>query len=250
MNTSLSRLVRTELRLITREPLTLVFVYAFPVVTMLIIGGAFGSKPTDGFDWVNPSHWYVASYLTVVIAATGLIMVPVHLASYRERGVLRRFAVAGFPRWSFALAQLVSGLVAIAAGCAILLGVAIPVYGVPSTHELARVVAAVVLGSVAFVSLGVLLGTVLSSARSAQAVGLMLFFPSFLLGAGGPPPNAMGSTLRSIAGYLPLTRVTDAVRGPWLGTGSATGSLAIVAAMAVVATFLAVRRSALSPGLG
>ena len=55
------------------------------------------------FDWVNPSQWYVASYLTVVIAATGLIMVPVHLASYRERGVLRRFAAAGFPdgrsRW-------------------------------------------------------------------------------------------------------------------------------------------------------
>jgi ABC-2 type transport system permease protein len=99
MNTSLGRLVRTELTLMTREPLTLTFVFVFPVVTMLIIGGAFGTKPDVAFDWVNPSHWYVASYLTVVIAATGLIMVPVHLASYRERGVLRRFAAAGFPRW-------------------------------------------------------------------------------------------------------------------------------------------------------
>lgn len=250
MNTPLFRLVRTELRLVTREPLTLVFVFAFPVVTMLIIGGAFGTRPNAGFDMVNPSHWYVASYLTVVIAATGLIMVPVHLASYRERGVLRRFAVAGFPRASFALAQMVAGLAAIAAGSAILLAVAVPVYGVPSTHELARVLAAAALGSVAFVSLGVLLGTVLPSARSAQAVGLMLFFPSFLLGAGGPPPNVMGSTLRSIAGYLPLTRVTDAVRGPWLGTGDATGSLAIVAGLALVATVLAVRRSALSAGQG
>src|SRR6201986_3059503 len=97
------RLWRFELRLMVREPLTLVFVFVFPVVTMLIIGGSFGTSPTVAFDWVNPSHWYVASYLTVVIAATGLIMVPVHLASYRERGVLRRFAVAGLPRWSFAL---------------------------------------------------------------------------------------------------------------------------------------------------
>ena len=116
----------------------------------------------------------------------------------------------------------------------------------PSTHQLARVVAGVVLGSVAFVSLGVLLGTVLPSARSAQAVGMVLFFPSFLLGAGGPPPNAMGSALRTIADYLPLTRVTDAVRGPWLGTGSATGSLLVVALLAVAATALAVRRSALA----
>jgi ABC-2 type transport system permease protein len=246
MTNAAGRLVRIELMLMTREPMTLIFVFVFPVVTMLIIGGSFGTKPTVGFDWVNPAQWYVASYLTVVIAATGLVMVPVHLASYRERGVLRRFAAAGFPTWSFALAELVTGLTAIVAGSAILLGVAAPIYGLPSTHELGRVVVAVVLGAVAFVSIGVLLGTVLPSARSAQAVGMVLFFPSFLLGAGGPPPHVMGSALRSIASYLPLTRVTDAVRGPWLGTGTATGSLAIVAALAVVATVLALQRSALA----
>jgi ABC-2 type transport system permease protein len=245
MNTAVGRLVRTELTLMTREPLTLIFVFVFPVVTMLIIGGSFGTSPTVAFDWVNPSHWYVASYLTVVIAATGLIMVPVHLASYRERGVLRRFAAAGFPRWSFALAQLVTGLVAIAAGSAILLIVAAPVYGLPPMHRMAQVAAAFALGAVAFVSIGVLLGAVLPSARAAQAVGLTLFFPSFLLGAGGPPPHVMGAALRGIAGYLPLTRVTDAVRAPWLGTGTATSSLIVVAVLAVVAAALAVRRSAL-----
>src|SRR5690348_9087537 len=104
MKGSVRRLVHTELTLMKRDPLTLTFVFAFPVLTMLIIGGAFGTKPDVGFDWTNPSHWYVASYVTVVIAATGFIMLPVHLASYRERGVLRRFAVAGFPRWSFPLA--------------------------------------------------------------------------------------------------------------------------------------------------
>ncbi len=245
MNTAVGRLVRTELTLMTREPLTVIFVFVFPVVTMLIIGGSFGTTPTVAFDWVNPSHWYVASYLTVVIAATGLIMVPVHLASYRERGVLRRFAAAGFPRWSFALAQLVTGLVAVAAGSAILLVVAAPVYGLPPMHQMGRVVAAFALGAVAFVGIGVLLGAVLPSARAAQAVGLILFFPLFLLGAGGPPPHVMGSALRGIAGYLPLTWVTDAVRDPWLGTGTATGSLIVVAVLAVAAATLAVRRSAL-----
>src|ERR1700729_1486463 len=114
MSTAVGRLTRTELRLMTREPLTLTFVFVFPVVTMLIIGGSFGTQPTVAFDWTNPSQWYVASYLTVVMAATGLIMLPVQLASYRERGVLRRFAAAGFPRWAFPLAQLVTGLAAVA----------------------------------------------------------------------------------------------------------------------------------------
>ncbi|MDQ6803566.1 MAG: hypothetical protein M3065_01070 [Actinomycetota bacterium] len=177
MTTSFGRLLKAELKLMLRDPLVLTFVFVFPVLTMLIIGGSFGTEPDPGFANRNPSHWYVASYLTVVIAATGLIMLPVHLASYRERGVL--------------------------------------------------------------------LGMLLPSARAAQAVGLMLFFPSFLLGAGGPPPHAMGATMRSIADVLPLSQVTDAVRDPWLGLGTATGSLIVVAVLAAGASVLAARRATL-----
>ena len=93
MSTTVGRLVRAELRLMTRDPLVLTFVFAFPIVTMLIIGGAFGTRPDPAFDGTNPSHWYVASYLTVVIAATGLVMLPVHLASLpraRRAAPLRR----------------------------------------------------------------------------------------------------------------------------------------------------------------
>ena len=245
MNSAVGRLVQAELKLMMRDPLVLTFVVAFPIVTMLIIGGAFGTQPDRAFDFVNPAHWYVASYLTVVIAAMGLVMLPVHLASYRERGVLRRFAAAGFPRWSFPISQLIVGLATTTVSCALLLAVAAPVYGIPPVHAWWRVAAALALGSVAFVSIGVVLGSVLPSARSAQAVGLLIFFPSFLLGAGGPPPHVMGSVVRQVAGPLPLTLLTNAVREPWLGLGSATGSLAAVAALAVAATALAARRTAL-----
>jgi ABC-2 type transport system permease protein len=242
---AVSRLIRAELRLVRRDPLTLTFVFAFPVVTMLIIGGSFGRSPDDAFGGVDPAHWYVASYLTVVIAATGLIMLPVHIASYRERGVLRRFAVAGFGRWSFAAAQLTLGLVTIAVAGVLLLAVAAPVYGVPAVAAPWRVGAALAAGSVLFVSIGVLLGTLLPSARSAQAVGLLLFFPSFLLGSGGPPPGVMNAGLRAAADPLPLTLVTRAVREPWLGIAPATSSLLAVAALALVAAVVATRRGAL-----
>lgn len=239
------RLIRAELRLMVRDPLTLFFVFAFPVLTMLIIGGSFGTAPDDAFDNVNPAHWYVASYFTVVIGATGLVMLPVHIASYRERGVLRRFAVAGFPRWSFAVAELVVGMVMIVVSAVLLLVVAAPVYGIPPVHQWWRVVAGVAVGSVAFVSIGVLLGSVLKTARSAQASGLLLFFPSFLLGVGGPPPNVMGSAVKHLSAVLPLALVTNSIRDPWLGIGSGTGSLIAASALAVIALTWAVRRSAL-----
>ncbi|HEY3090091.1 MAG TPA: ABC transporter permease [Jatrophihabitantaceae bacterium] len=245
MNTAVGRLVRAELKLMVRDPLVLTFVFAFPIVTMLIIGGSFGTTPDPDFAGARPSQWYVASYFTVVIAATGMIMLPVHLASYRERGVLRRFLASGFPRFSFAVAQFIVGLLVTAVAAALLLVVAAPVYGIPAVHVPWRVAVGIAAGAVAFVSGGVLLGSLLPSARAAQAVGLLLFFPSFLLGSGGPPPAVMGSALRDVADVLPLTQVTKAIREPWLGLGSATPSLIVVSLLAVLAMVVAARRAAL-----
>jgi ABC-2 type transport system permease protein len=55
----------------------------------------------------------------------------------------------------------------------------------------------------------------------------------------------MGSVVKQVAGPLPLTLLTNAVRAPWLGLGTATGSLIGVAVLAVAATAVAARRTAL-----
>lgn len=231
---SVLALVRSELRLVLREPLVLAFVFAFPVVTVLVIAGSFEVND-DGFGGVEPAQWYVASYLAVVIAAIGLVMVPVHLAAYRERGVLLRFTAAGFPQWAFAIAQLVVGVVLTLVASAVLLAVAAPVYGLPPVQEPVRVVLAVLLGALCFTAIGLLIGSLVPNARAAQGLGLLAFFPSFLLGGGGPPPSVMSDAMQQVSNVLPLTHVTDAIREPWLGLASGTGHLLVVIAVLVVA---------------
>jgi ABC-2 type transport system permease protein len=232
--TTLRKLVLTELKLLVREPLVLAFVLAFPIVTVLVLGGVFAADD-PAFQGVEPAQWYVAGYTAVVIAAIGLVMLPVHLASYRERGVLRRFAAAGFPRWSFACAELVVGLVVTAVACGVLLATAGIVYGVPAVEAPVRTFAGLGAGAVAFVSIGLLLGSLAPTARAAQGIGLLAFFPVFLLGGGGPPPDAMTSVMRGISDVIPLTYVTRAVQQPWLGLGTGAADLVVVAAIAVVA---------------
>jgi len=80
-----------------------------------------------------------------------------------------------------------------------------------------------VLGAFAFISIGIALGMALPSARSAQGLGMLLFFPFFLLGGAGPPPDAMGDPMSSIANVVPLTHVVRSIQEPWLDLGSPTG---------------------------
>ena len=124
-----------------------------------------------------------------------------------------------------------SGVVGVAltlAGCAVLLAVAAPAYGLPPVQRPLAVAAGVLAGAVAMTGIGLLVGGLVPSARAAQGVGLLAFFPSFLLGGGGPPPSVLGAGTRAVASLLPLTHVTEAIRDPWLGLGSGTGDLLAV----------------------
>jgi ABC-2 type transport system permease protein len=236
------RLLSSELRLLLREPLVLAFVIAFPVITVLVLGGVFDDDD-EAFEGALPSDYYIAAYFGVVIAAVGLIMLPVHIASYRETGVLRRFDAAGFPRWSFPASQLIMGAVFIAIGAVFLLATAAVAYGLPGIEDTGRTMVGIVAGSLAFISIGVLLGTLLPNARSAQGAGMLLFLPMFLLAGGGPPPGVMSPVMNDVATGLPLTHVVRAIQEPWLGIGTGTDHLASVVVMFVGATLLTLART-------
>lgn len=228
------RVYLSEMRLFLREPQVLIFVLGFPVLMVLVLGGVFGTDTDDsGFEYVNPSHFYVASYFGVVLAAIGLMMLPGHIASYRERGVLRRYDTAGFARWVFPTVQYLCGLTFALMGFATLLVTATAAYGIPTMGDVPRTLAGLAAGTFAFISIGVALGMLYPTARAAQGMGLTMFFPMFLLAGGGPPPEALTDTMRNVASWLPLTHVIRAAQEPWLGLGDGQDHLIIVGALFV-----------------
>ena len=159
----------------------------------------------------------------MVIAAIGLVMLPVHLATYRERGILRRFDVSRYPRWALPAAWIVVAMVITAVAVAVLLVTGQLVYGLPAPDNLLAVAAGTLLGAFSFISIGIAVGLVMPSARSAQGLGMLLFFPFFLLGGAGPPPDAMGDPMSTIANVVPLTHVVRSIQEPWLDLGTPTG---------------------------
>ncbi|MEU9047783.1 MULTISPECIES: ABC transporter permease [unclassified Kitasatospora] len=120
---------RTEFRLFRREPFSVVFVLAFPLMMMVLLAAVFGNKQADAekiqngmLVWrgVTPANYYTAASVAVIVAAIGLMTLPITLTSYRERGILRRFRASSVPAWSLvalltvALATFVAGTLVMA----------------------------------------------------------------------------------------------------------------------------------------
>lgn len=233
---ALPALVGTEFRLLSREWAAMVFAFAFPTLLMLILAGVFGSEATPEYGGVTPAEYYVADYLVVPLGALALLGLPVLLATYRERGVLRRFVASGVRIGSVVAAQAVVTAVLVLLGAGVVLAVAAPTYGVPAMQDEARVVAGFATGTVTMIAIGLVLGLTAPTARSAQAIGLLAFLPMWLLGAGGPPRAVLPEVMGRISDVLPLGRAAAAVREPWLGTGSTAADLTVLAIWLAVAS--------------
>lgn len=235
-------LVWTELKLLFREPLVLVVSLLFPIMLMVLLLASFSGDTDPVFAGVGGSEFYVTAYLAASVAAMGFMGTPTHLASYRSSGVLRRFRAASVPAGSLVVTQTAVIAVLAVVGTTIMLALAYSGWDVATPASVPGVVLGFVVGILAFAGIGTLLGAIMPTARAAQGLGLLLFFGTFFLVGGGPPPGVLPDTLNTIASWTPTGLLVDAIRSPWIGNGNDVGALVTLGAVAVVTATLAVRR--------
>jgi len=241
------RLTMIELRLLAREPMVGVALVGFPLVTVLVLAGVFGQAPDPEFGGVAPDDHYLAGYIGVVVAAMGLITIPVHLATHRELGVLRRFRAAGLSAGAMVVSEIVLGAVLGTVAAAVVLVTGAAVYGLQAPIDPLGVLGWYVVGLTCFIAIGVALGSLLPTGRSAAALGNLIFVPAFLLGGGGPPRAVMTSTMQAVSDVLPLSHVIGGLRHAWLGTTDDPHTLwwpLLVAVLAILAAVRTARRRA------
>lgn len=223
-------LIAIEARLLLRDWNVLVFAFVFPAFVMLILAGVFGTQPSGGFGNRRPDDYYVAASIGVPVIALALVGLPVALAAYRERGVLRRLEAFGISRLAVVGAQAAVTCVLVLVGAAVVLALAVPTYGVPHLVHPALMLAGLLASTVTLMLLGIAIGLAAPSARAAQAIGLLAFFPLYLLGGGGPPRGAMTGAMHVISDVIPSS--VPAIVEPWLGLGGVGSQMLVLAGWA------------------
>ncbi len=238
---TLTKMTWLELKLFLREPLTVLFAFALPITILFVMGGVFGNESDPGvYRGVGAMNYYIPAYIALVVASVGLISLPTHLATNRERGVLRRYRASGIPTFTVATSQVVVTLVIGAVSALLLVLVGVPVHDVVAASSIPLVLLGFVVSTLVFASLGILLGAVLPSSRSAQALGVMLWFVMLMIGGAGPPPEVLTGTLATIGDWTPLRYTIEIIQDGWLGLDPGSAWL-VALATTLIASLLAVR---------
>jgi ABC-2 type transport system permease protein len=246
---TLYKFTLVEMKLFIREPVTMFFTFALPLLFLFVMGGVFGkvSGSFAGFRGLPAMDFYTPAYIALVLTSAAIVGLPGHITGYRERGVLRRFRASSLSGWRVFGAQgLVSFITASLGGILILIA-AVFAFHVKLPQNPLLVLLSFFVSAISFTSLGLLLGAVLPNSRTAQGVGLVLFFVMLILGGAGPPPEVMTHTMRLIGDFTPLRHSVTLLQDAWSGLGWNWSEFGIMGAIVVVclpvAAFLIRRNS-------
>jgi ABC-2 type transport system permease protein len=123
--------------------------------------------------------------------------------------------------------------VAIAAAV-VLLAAARPAYPYSAPQSWLGVVLGFVVALISFLALGLLITALFPTTRAAQSVGLVLFFPLYLISGAAPPPSVLPSVMREVADFDPLNYAVRALQDPWFGYGITMTNLVVLAGIGVI----------------
>jgi ABC-2 type transport system permease protein len=233
-------LVRTEAILNVREIIPLLWGTGFPVALLAVLG-VFSTGPDKSLGGFS----LVASYEPVLIAFSvatfALQGVPIVLAGYRERGILRRLNATPVGAGRLLAAQLTVSLgltlvsvIGIVVVGRLAFGVALP--GQPAAFGLA-----LILTAGAMLGLGLLVAALARTGRVAGAVAAMLFLPLMFFAGLWTPQATMPAALRRIGDDTPLGAAVAALQHAMAGQWPSLASFAVLAGYAVVFGLLAWR---------
>lgn len=230
-----------ELKLYMREPVGVFFTMAFPLLLLFLFGSIYGNEPSPFFNGLGSVDNSIPGYIGMIIGTIGMVGLPITLSNYRQQGILRRFRASPLQPGTILWAQVVVNVVVALLGVGLLAVAARLAYKLILPAAPLAVILAIVLGGLSFLALGFVLAGLLPSPRTAQAVGMALFYPMLFLSGAAIPRQVMPDGLQRIANYLPLTHVVKLIEGLWFKGNWNLLSLGVVVGLLAVCLLISQR---------
>lgn len=203
---SFSTMLKTELKLSIRGMDMVIFATIMPVVVTVILGIIYGVKPAfEGADYTffEQSFGAVAS---IGVCAAGVMGMPLVIADYRHKKILKRFRVTPIsPSMLLAVQVTINALYSIVSAVLVYL-VSVVFFGYSMNGSALLFTATFFLIMISVFSLGMMVAGIAKDIKTAQILCSILYFPMLIFSGATLPYEVMPSIMQKLANIMPLTQ--------------------------------------------
>lgn len=204
MMSALYRLTVAEAKLFLREPMAVGFGVLFPAALLLGLGAIPALRePSEEFGGARFVDFWAPTALVLGLGIVGLQHIPVAVATYRERGILRRMSTTPVHPGKVLAAQLIVALTAVVTAAVLLIVSAWLLLDVPLPQRPLWFAAAFLLGISAVLAIGMLIASVAATSRIATGLATLAYMVAMLAGGVFLPRFLMPEFLVRMGDFTP-----------------------------------------------
>ena len=236
-------LFKNELKLNIRNMNMIIFAVIMPLVVMIILGIIYGTKPAaDDAEYTFLEQSFGA-LCTISICAGGLMGLPLVVAEYRERKILKRFQVTPVSPLKLLLVELSIYVVYCIVSMITLIPAAMLIWDVRIKGSLIAFPGSWLLTMISTLSIGMMVGGVAKNSKSTSVIACILYFPMLIFSGTTLPFEVMPPAMKRIMSVFPLTQGIELMKSAFLGLtiDNVWVPIAIMSAVTVVCTGIAVK---------
>lgn len=196
-------LLKIEGRLVWKGLDVLIFGILFPVVLATLFGYVL-SKDISG-SGISTFELSYAAVVTIGVLATGVMGVPLTIADYRHRGILRRFQVTPVSPLHLIFAQVAIQLAAAVASFLVVTAVYVFLFDYGMAGSWGLFLTAYALVVCAMYAIGIFIGSVTPNQKSANLWSSIVYFTMLLFSGATIPYEIVPKWMTVVMDLLPLS---------------------------------------------
>lgn len=196
--------LKVEGKLSLRCPDGIIFGIGMPVGVLLLIAVVAGSQSAGGADYSFLQSAF-ASLLTVGICATAFMGLPLTIADYRDKKILKHFFATPIRPFMILSVQVVIGMLTSFFSAALVSLLAIFGFGYRMEGNPILFIGAFLLVMLSMYSIGMILASLCKTVKIANVVTTFFYFPMLFLSGATIPFELFPDTVQKVCNVLPLT---------------------------------------------
>ena len=239
---ALFKLTATELKLYSRDWAAIFWTFLFWIFLIVLFVPIFEHGPDPFYGGINylPKYvdWLAPGFIAGMILSISVNALGPNVTRYRENGILKRFKVTPLESWVVITAQILLHYILIILTATLIVLLCIVPFKAHVLDPIGwlRLLIVVTIGSMSFLSMGFLIASITKNTKTAEAIGMALFFPMWFLSDAAMPLAIMPEGIQTVSKFMPLTYLTHPLRNVWYSgiLGSNWVDLLVLIALAAI----------------